>query len=50
MEAVRENVLKNGEPTVGFSFMTMASTSVCFGQGFLNKEQCDNTAASPILS
>jgi len=44
------NVLKNGKPTVGFSFMTMASTSVGFGQGFLSKEQCDNTAASPMLS
>ena len=44
------NDLKNGEPTVGFSFMTIASTSVGFSQGFLSKEQCDNTAASPILS
>jgi hypothetical protein len=26
-----------------------SSTPVGFGQGFLNKEQSDNTAASPIL-
>jgi len=30
--------------------MTMASTSAGFGQGFLSTEQCDNTAASPMLS
>ena len=26
------------------------STTVGFGQGFLNKEKCDNTGTSPILS
>ena len=26
-----------------------SSTQVGFGQGFLSKEQCDNTGASPIL-
>jgi len=27
-----------------------SSTPVGFGQGFLTKEQCDNTGASPLLS
>jgi len=27
-----------------------SSTPVGFGQGFLSKEQCDNTGTSPILS
>jgi hypothetical protein len=44
------NALKNGETTAGFSIMKMASTSVGFGQGFLSKEQCDKTAAFPMLS
>jgi hypothetical protein len=31
------NALKNGQPAVGFSFTTMLQ------QGFLSKEQCENT-------
>jgi len=44
-----ENALKNGEPTVGFSFKTMLYDTLGFSQGFLSTEQCDNTGASPIL-
>jgi hypothetical protein len=42
------NVSKSGKPTVGFSFMTMLQHTSHFGQGFLSKEQCDNTGA-PII-
>ena len=35
------NAPKNGEPAVGFSFTTMLQ------QGFLSKEQCENTEHPP---
>jgi hypothetical protein len=38
---------KNREPTADFSFTTMLRSPVGFGQGFLSREQCDNTGASP---
>ena len=44
------NALKNGEPTVGFSFVTMLQHSGRFCQGFLSKEQCDNTGTSSWLA
>jgi len=43
------NALKNGEPTGGYILQQCASTQVGFGQGFLSKNQGDNTGASPIL-
>jgi hypothetical protein len=39
------NTKKNGEQTVDFSFTTMLQHTGRFGQGFLSKEQCDNTEA-----
>jgi len=44
------NVPTNGEPRVGFFFMTMFQHTGRFGQGFLSKEKRDNTAAPLILS
>jgi hypothetical protein len=42
------NSQKNGEPTVGFSLRQCSSTPVGFGQGFLCKEQCDNSGLDLI--
>jgi len=39
------NALKSGGPTTGFSFTTMLQHTC---QGFLSKEQCENTGPSPI--
>jgi len=44
------NALRNGEPTVGTILRQWASTQVGFGQGFLSKNQRDNTGAASILS
>jgi hypothetical protein len=40
----------NGEPTVGFPFMTMLQHRGQFCQGFLSKEQCESTGTSPWLA
>ena len=44
------NSVKNGEWTVGSCLWQCPSTPFVCGQGFLRKEQCDNTGASSILS
>jgi hypothetical protein len=44
VDAVRQKSPKKEEPTFGFSFMTMLQH---IGQGFLSKEQCENSEASP---
>jgi len=42
------NTPKNGEPTVGLSFMTMLQHTIQFwSQISFSKEQCDNTETSP---
>ena len=50
MNAVRRKRPKNGKPTVGAPSWHCSSTPFGLGQGFLSKEQCDNTAASPLCS
>jgi hypothetical protein len=44
------NAQKNVEPTVDSPSRQCSSTPVGFGQGYLNKEQFDDTGKSPILS
>jgi hypothetical protein len=44
------NAPRNEEPTVGVFFKTMLQHTGRFGQGFLGKEQRDNTETSPNLS
>jgi len=44
------NDLKNGEPTVGFSFTAMLQHISQFSSWISQKKKCDNTGASPILS
>jgi len=45
------NAPKNVEPTVGLSFTTMLQHTGRFCQGFISKEQCDNTGPySPDLA
>jgi hypothetical protein len=41
------NAPKNEVPTVGFSFTTISSTPVGFGQLFLSREQCDKLEYLP---
>jgi len=41
---------KNGEEQLVSPSRQCSSTPVGFGQGFLSKEQCENTGASPVLS
>jgi hypothetical protein len=49
MDDVRRKCPKNEEQLISPS-QECCSTMVGFGQGFLIKEQCDNTGESPILS
>ena len=48
MNAVRRKCPKNWKPTVGAPSWHCSSTPFGLGQGFLGKEQCDNTAAFPL--
>jgi hypothetical protein len=47
---VKENATKNGEQQLVSPSRQCSNTPVGFGRGFINKEQRDNTGASPILS
>jgi hypothetical protein len=40
---------KNGEPNLYSPSRQCSSTPVGFGQGFVSKEQCDNTGAPPYF-
>jgi hypothetical protein len=45
------NTPKNGEPTVGLSFITMLQhTGQFWSKISFSKEQCDNTETSPTKS
>jgi len=49
-DVVKENATNSGEQQLVSPSRQCSNTPIGFGQGFMNKEQRDNTGGSPILS
>jgi len=49
-DVVKENATKNGEQQFVSPSRQCSNTPVGFGRGFVNKEQRDDTGATPTLS